>query len=170
MKNLSDKKLVLIKKCIVVGCAGICLLLMLLNTFKYTSSSSLSGGGDSITWSDSFSLYDFLFNGNLTVLDSKVTYLRELFSFSYVVMWISFILSPIALLILSYGIFNKKNLFSKVGSIIIVVSTALLILISFDTHSLGRTTKYLTVFTPFYLIALSLSVISLVTVLSIKEE
>jgi len=170
MKNLTNKQLVLIKKCIGAGCALICLLLMFFKVFNYTSSSSVLNG-DAITWSKGVSLYSFLFNGDLVVLDSPVSYLREMFGYSHVIMWISFVISLLSLGVLVFGIFSKKNLFSKIGSIALVVAMALFITISFDSQPIGDiTVKYLSIFTPFYIISLIISVIGLFSTLTLKDK
>lgn len=170
MKNLSNKQLLLIRKCIGVGCAVVCLFLMFLNMFKYTSSTSLSSGNDAVTWSEGISLYNFLFNGDKVVLYDSVEYLREIFAFSHVIMWISFIASVLALGALIYGAFSKKILFSKIGSIGLVCAIGILILISFDSYSIVRTTKYLSIFTPVYLISLVISIIGLFSIVTISDN
>lgn len=169
MDNLTKKQLIFIKKCIGAGCAFLCLVLMLFAGFKYVSSSQITSG-DSITWDDSFSIYSMLFNGDKVVLDSQIKYLRELFDFSYVIMWISFVLMVISFGILIYGIFSKKNLVSKIGSIVLVASFAILILVSFDDFKIGRTVRYLSIFNPAYLICLSLSFVGLFSTLTIKDK
>ena len=170
MKKFTNKQLVLVKKCIGVGCALVCLLLMFLNVFKYTSSSSLSSGSD-ITWGKGVSLYSFLFNGDLFVLDTTVLYLRDMFVYSYVVMWISFVLSLLSLIILVYGVFSKKNLFSKIGSIVLVVALGLFITISFDSQVVSSITiKYLNVFTPVYIISVIISVLGLLSTVTLKDK
>ena len=85
-------------------------------------------------------------------------------------MWISFVASCVALVLLIYGVFDKKNLFSKIGSISLVFSYAILILLSFDSYSFSRTTKYLSIFTPAYFAVLVISVISLFSTITIKEK
>jgi len=170
MKNLSNKQLITIKKCIALGCAVICLLLMLFKGIEYTSSSKLSSGSDPISWSDTISLYSILFNKDAMVLENNVGYVREVLTFSYIVMWISFVLSIISLGILVYGIFSKKSLFSKIGSTIFVSSFIMLVLVNFDNYEIGITTKYLSVSTPFYLIALLVSIVGLFSTFTIKDK
>ena len=171
MKKLTNKQLILIKKCVGVGCAVVCMILMLFNAINYISSSTLGGGNDSITWDDGVSLYGFLFNKDLVVLDSKVEYLQAIFNFSYVIMWISFVLLILALCVSIYGIFCKKNIFSKIGSITLLVAMALLMTISFNSHRVSDiTVKYISVFSIFYIIALIVSVVGAFSTLTIKDK
>ena len=93
-----------------------------------------------------------------------------MFGFSYVVMWISFVLQIVSLGFLVYGIFSKKSLFSKIGSVSLLLSYAILILVSFDTYSLGKTIKYLSVFNVLYLIELLLCGISMFFAFTIKGK
>ena len=90
IKNASQ--LAIIKKLIALGCSLLCVLLLFTKMLKYTATTTLIGGSDSITMSGGFSLFNFLFNGDLNVMDTKIKFLREMFSFSHVVMWISFCL------------------------------------------------------------------------------
>lgn len=170
MKNFTNKQLVLIKKCISAGCALLCVLFMLFNLFTYTSSTEMLSGTEYLTWTDGFSMFSFLFNGKQRVLETNITLIREIFSFSYVVVWISFILQILSLGILIYGIFSKKSLFSKIGSVSLLASYAILILISFDTYSLGRTIRYLSVFNLFYFLELVLCGMSVFSSFTIKTK
>lgn len=170
MRNLTNKQLVLIKKCIAAGCALLCTVFILLNIFTYTSSTEMFDGTEYLTWSDGFSMFNFLFNGKANVLDNNVYFIREMFGFSYVIIWISFILLIISLGILIYGIFNKKSLFSKIGSMSLLVSFSILILVNFNTVSLGKTVIYLSVFNVFYLIQVLLCGISVFSTFTIKEK
>ena len=95
VKNLSNEKIIFIKRLIGLGSAVVCLLLMLINFISYTSSSTLNSGS-AITWDDGLSLFSFLFNGSYEVLDSKASILRDIFTFSYVLAWISFVLCIIS--------------------------------------------------------------------------
>lgn len=169
MKKLSNQKLLLLKKVVGAACALLCLLFMLFNVFNYTSSTSLASG-ENLTWSEGFSMINFLFNGKKDVLETTISILREVFSFSFVIVWVSFVLQIVALGILIYGIFNRKSLFSKIGSITLVVSLALLILVSFETYSLGKTVRYLSIFTPFYFISLAISIVGLIGIFNIKNR
>lgn len=170
MKKLDAKQLIFVKKCIGAGCVFVCLLLMLFKVFNYTSSSTIANG-EAITWSEGFSLYNFLFNGDLFVLEYNVNYLREVFVYSHVIMWIGFILLVLALGISIYGIFNKKNIFSKIGSITLLAVMALFITISFDSHRVSSiTVKYISVFNVFYIMALIVSVIGAFSTLTIKDK
>ena len=120
MKNLSNEKIIFIKRLIGLGSAVICLLLMLINFISYTSSSTINSGA-AITWDDGFSLFGFLFNGNYEVLDSKVSILRDIFTFSYVLSWISFVLCAISIIVLAIGVITKRNMTTKIGSYILLV-------------------------------------------------
>lgn len=170
MKNLTNKQLILIKKCISTGCCLLCLVFMLLNIFTYTSSTEMFNGTEYLTWNDGFSMFNFLFNGNVTVLETNVSFIREMFSFSFVIVWISFVLQIVSLGILVYGIFSKKILFSKIGSTCLLVSYIILILVSFDTYTLGKTVRYLSIFNIFYLIELLFCGISMFCAFTVKEK
>ena len=147
MKNMSKEQLILIKRGIGTGCALVCLLLMLFNVFTYTSSTAVLSGGD-VTWDEGVSLYTMLFNGDSIVVYDKVSYIREILVFSQVIMWIGFIGMIGSFCIGAYGIFTKKNLFSKIASISLISSLAILLLINFDVEKAVNTSKYLTVLTP----------------------
>lgn len=170
MKNLSNKQIILIKKCVAAGCALLCMILMLFNILSYTSSTEIANSGEHLTWKDDFSVFSFLFNAKVDVLETNISVLRNLFPFSYVIVWVSYIVQTISFYILVYGIFNVKNLFSRIGAISLLSSIGLLLLVSFDVDILGKTIRYLSVFTPFYFIALIISVIGLISVLNIKNK
>lgn len=170
MKKLTNKQIILAKKSVGAGCALLCIVFALLNVFTYTSSSEMFNGTEYLTWSEGFSMFNFLFNGDSTVLETNVSYIRKMFGFSYVIVWISFVLQIISLGILVYGIFSKKNLFSKVGSVVLLVSYVILILVSFDTYSLGKTVKYLSVFNLVYFVELLLCGFSVFCTYTIKGK
>lgn len=169
MKNMSKEQLILIKKGIGAGCALLCLLLMLFNVFTYTSSTSVLSGGD-VTWDDGVSLYTMLFNGDSIVVYDKVSYIREILVFSQVVMWISFIGMVGSFCVGAYGVFTKKNLFSKIASISLISSIGILLLINFDVEKIANTSKYLSVLTPFYFICLLVAGLGLLSTLTIKDK
>ena len=169
MKNLDTKKLILIKKLIGLGCGVLSLLLMFLNFIKYTSSSSIKSGS-AITWHDQTSLFTFLFNGKSALLDSKVYILRDIFSFSHVVMWVSFIICLISIAILIVGVFSKKGLISKIGSYALSTSILLLIIIRFKPYTSGNTIKYLDCFTPIYLLILLISFVGLFATSTLEDK
>lgn len=170
MKNLSNKQLVLMKKCVAAGCALLCMVFMLFNVFTFTSSTTFSNGEDVYSESGGFSMFGFLLGNESTSLGMSFSVLRELFSFSYVIVWISFVLQVIALGILIYGVFSKKSWLSKIGSICLLVSYGILILVSFDTYPLGRTVKYLSIFNVWYFIEIMLCSISAFSTFTIKEK
>lgn len=170
MGKISNKQLITIKKCISLGCAVICMILMAFKGMEYISSSKLTSGSDPIVWSDTISLYSILFNKDAMVLENNVGYIREVLTFSYVVMWISFVLSVVSLGILVYGVYSKKSLFSKIGSCILTASFILLLLVNFDNYEIGITTKYLSISTPLYLITLLVSIIGLFSIFTIKDK
>lgn len=169
MKNLDEKKLILIKKLIGLGSAILCVLLMLFKFIKYTSSSLLLSGG-SITWSAKTSLFTFLFNGDYTLLDGRISTLRDVFPFSYVVMWMTFIISLISIVILSVGIFTKKNLVSKIGSYALIAGILLLTLLSFNRYEASKTLRYLDCFSPTYLLILFISFIGVLSTHTLKDK
>ena len=156
MKNMSKEQLILIKKGIGAGCILVCLLLMLFNVFTYTSSTSVMSGGD-VTWNEGVSLYTMLFSGDSIVVYDKVEYIREILTFSCVIMWISFIGMIGAFCLGAYGIFCKRNLFSKIASIVLISSLGILLLVNFGVERVANTSKYLSVLTPFYFVCLILS-------------
>lgn len=169
MKNLNDEKIVLIRKLIGLGSAVLCFLLMFLKFINFTSTSTVNSSS-SITWDEGFSLFNFLFNGKMEVLAMPITYLREIFGYSYVVMWIVFSLVLISICILTVGIFTKKNIVSKIGSCVLVSSLVLLFTISFDRYSIGNTAMYLDMFTwGFWLIAI-ISAVGLYSTIMLKDK
>lgn len=170
MKNLSNKQLILIKKCVAVSCAVLCIIFMLFNIFTFTSRTTLSNGEDFISVSRGFSMFGFLFGNESASLGMNFSIVRDFFGFSYVMVWISFVSQIISLGILIYGVFSKKSLFSKIGSVSLLVSYAILISISFDTYSLGRTVKYLSIFNLYYLVELLLCLCSVFSTFTIKEK
>jgi len=169
MKNMSKEKLIFIKKLVGVGSAVLCLLMMMFNFIDYTSTSSIATGGD-ITWSDSFSLFSFLFNGNKEVIDCNISVLRDVFTFSYVIVWISAVLCLASIIISLVGVFSKKNIFSKMGGYISIVSALILILITFNRYSAGNTIRYLDVFNWIYAIIIFVTILGTVCVVSIDEK
>ena len=104
MKILSKEKTVLIRKLIGLGSAILCLLLMFFEFINYTSMSEVTNSS-SIVWDDGMSLFSFLFSNKTEVLSIPVSRLREIFVYSNVIMWISFVLVCISIVILSCGIF-----------------------------------------------------------------
>ena len=101
MKTLDKKQVILIKKIVSFACIALTMLLFLIGTFNYVSTTAIMSGSN-VTMQDSFSLYQFLFDSKQTILDSRVDLLRNVFSFSHILMWISFVLNIIALV--GYGI------------------------------------------------------------------
>ena len=91
MKILSKEKNVLIRKLIGLGSAIFCLVLMFLKFINYTSISEVTNS-NSIIWDDGISLFSLLFSDKAEVLATPVSYLREIFVYGNVIMWISFIL------------------------------------------------------------------------------
>ena len=169
MKNLSNEKLILIKKSIGLGCSILCGLLMFLNFITYTSSSSLASGS-SITWDDKVSLFNFLFNGDLIVLDARVNVLRDVFTFSYVVMWISFILCLVSVVILTVGVFINKSFFSKLGSSLLLGGLLILSVISFDKYKIGNTIRHLNVFGLGYIFIILVSIVGLSCTFTLDDK
>jgi len=135
-----------VRKIIGAGSGIVCLLMLFLKFISYTSTSTVSSDIE-ITWTDNISVFSFLFNKDYEVFDCRVEVLRDIFGFSYVIMWISFILILIGVVTLIVGVFVKKSLISKIGSIIVISSLLLLILIAFDVYKSGITVRYLDVFT-----------------------
>ena len=170
MKNLSNKQLVLIKKSVGCICGLLCLIFMFLNVFKYTSSTSIYGGEDNLTWREGVSVFSFLFTGNKEVLETNVSVLREILSFSYVVTWISFVVQGVSFGVLIYGVFSKKSLFSKIGSVALLVGVVLLLLVNFNVHELGKTIRYLSTFNVIYFICVVLSVLGLFSTFTVKDK
>ena len=82
MKNLSNKQLVLIKKCIAAGCAVLCIVFMLFNVFTFTSSTTFSNGEDIYSESGGFSMLGFLLGNESTALDMNFSIVRDFFPFS----------------------------------------------------------------------------------------
>ncbi len=169
MKKITNKELVLAKKIIGLACALLCLLLMFLNVFNYTSSTSVSGG-DNVTWSDGASLISFLVSENVEVLDATIKSLRNMFDFSYVMMWIAFCLIIVSILFLIGGLFTNKGLISKIGSIILVVAMVCILVTSFEDFKVGNTVIYLSVFTFPYIISLCLSGVGLFSTITLKDK
>lgn len=169
MKNLTKEQLLFIRKCIGAGCIFVCLLLMFLHVFSYTSSSSLKSGGD-VTWSDGISLYSFLFSTDLLVVYDKIEYIREFLVFSNVVMWVSFVAMVAALGVSIYGIFSKNILFSKIASIGLMAALGILLFVIFDIEKISNTTKYLSVLTPSYLLVLAVGGLGLFSTITIKNK
>lgn len=168
MKKLNNKQM-LIRKLVSLGCAVVCVLLMMVNFISYTSSSSLIGGG-AVTWNNKVSLFNFLFNGDKVVMDAEVSVLRDVFGFAYVIMWISFILFVASIVLLTIGVFMKKTLISKLGSCILFGGLLLLCLISFDKYEFGNTIKYMDVFTLMYGVIVLVSVGGLVSSLTLDNK
>lgn len=169
MKNLSNEKIIFIKRLIGLGSAVVCLLLMLINFISYTSSSTLNSGA-AITWDDGLSLFSFLFNGKYEVLDSKVSILRDIFTFSYVLAWISFVLCGASIIVLSVGIIKKNNMITKIGSYILLVSTLILVLSIFDRYEAGNTVKYLNIFTWGYGLIVLVSSLGLAATITLEDK
>lgn len=170
MNNLKNTQLITIKKLIAVGCAILCTLLMFTKMFRYTATTTFTSGSDSVTMSGEFSLVSFLFNENLAIMDSKVEFLREIFAFSYVIMWISFSLCVISLIVLIIGALLKKTLVSKIGGISLMVSIILNVLVSFNRYPSGNTIRYIEFFTIPFVIAMLLGFIVLFLVFSIDNS
>lgn len=158
----------LYKRIISLLCSGICLDLMALKVFKYNVTSSYRN--TIVSTGEGVSLYNFLFNKNLFLLDYKVGEIQNLLKFSYVIVWISFVLSVLSLIILIIGLILKKNLFCKIGSILLVSSMMILILTNFSSKTSYITTRNLNVYTVAYLIALLVSIASLFSTLSLKKK
>ena len=169
MKKLSNEKIIFIKRLIGLSCAVLCLLFMLINFISYTSSSTLKNGS-AITWDDGLSLFSFLFNGNYEVLDSKASILRSIFTFSYVLSWISFVLCVISIGVLSVGVIKKNNLITKIGSYILLVATLILVLTIFDRYESGNTVKYLNIFTWGYGLIVLVSSLGLVATITLEDK
>ena len=170
MKKMTNNKVIFLKRNVGVICGLLCLILMFFNVFNYISSTEIISRGENLIWSDGFSMFNFLFNDKLDVLETNVSLLRKMFPFAHVIVWISYIAQLISFSILIHGAVSKKNLFSKIGAISLVSSVTMLILVSFDVYSLGRTVRYISIFTPFYFIALAISVIGLIAILNIKSD
>ena len=106
----------------------------------------------------------------MEVLAMPITYLREIFGYSYVVMWIVFSLVLISICVLAVGIFMKKNIVSKIGSCFLVSAIVLLFTMSFDRYSIGNTVMYLDMFTwGFWLIAI-ISAVGLYSTIMLKDK
>jgi hypothetical protein len=169
MRNISGDKLILIKKLVGLGSSILCLILMLLRFINYTSTSTLNSGS-SITWDDGVSLFSFLFDEKYAVFDGTVAILREAFGYSYVIMWISFVLCLISIILLVVGVFIKKGIVSKIGSFMLVGAIILLFTIIFDREVSGNTIRYLNIFSFGYvLIVLSCS-IGTVSTITLKDK
>lgn len=169
MKILSKEKNVLIRKLIGLGSAILCLLLMFFKFINYTSMSEVTNSS-SIVWDDGMSLFSFLFSNKTEVLSIPVSRLREIFVYSNVIMWISFVLVCISIVILSGGIFLKKNIISKVGSLVLVSAIVLLFTISFDRYSIGNTVAYLDLFTVGFWFMAIISAIGLYSTSTLKDS
>ena len=169
MKKFSNHELVVIKKLIGLGSAFLCLLMMLFNFIEYTSSSSLLSGG-TITESEGVSLINFLFNKNHEVFDGNVEILRDVFGYSYVVMWIVFILSIVSVILLAIGFFMKQGMISKIGSSVSLGTVVLLMTLTFNRYSIGSTVRYLDVFTWIYGIIVIISGIGFVSTITLKDK
>lgn len=169
MKILSKEKNVLIRKLIGLGSAILCLLLMFLKFINYTSISEVTNS-NSIIWDDGISLFSLLFSDKAEVLATPVSYLREIFVYGNVIMWISFILVCISIIVLGGGIFFKKSIASKVGSIILVSSMVLLFTVSFDKYHIGNTVMYLDVFTWGFWLMVIISAIGLYSTSTLKDS
>ncbi len=158
----------LYKKIISLLCSVICLALMSLKVFKYNVTSSYRD--TVVSTSEGVSLYNFLFNKNLFLLDYKVSEIQSLLKFSYVIVWISFILCILSLITLIIGLILKKNLFCKIGSILLVSSMIILMLTNFSSKTSYITIRNLSVYTIVYLISLLISIASLFSTLSLKKK
>lgn len=169
MKNLSKDKVVFLKKIIGLCSALLCLLMLFLNFIDYTSSSTLLSGGN-ITKSSSVSLFNFIFNKDHKVFDGNISILREVFKYSYVIMWISFILILVSIIIFLFGYFYKKSLLSKIGSFVLLAGIILLGTMFFDKYSVGNTVRYLNVFTLEYCLCLFVCVFGLVTSFNLDNK
>ena len=169
MKNLSKEKIIFIRKLIGLGSAVLCLLLMLFKFINYTSMSEVTNSS-SIVWDEGISLFSFLFSDKAEVLAVPASRLREIFAYSNVVMWIVFILVCISIVILGSGLFFKKNLVSKIGSIILVSAHVLLFTVSFDRYSIGNTVAYLDVFTLGFWLMVIISVVGLYSTVTLKDN
>lgn len=169
MKSLSKEKLILIKKLIGLGSGILCILLMLVNFITYTSSSSLASG-TSITWDDKVSLFSFLFNGDLEVLDAKVSVLRDVFTFSYVIMWVSFILCLVSIIVLTVGVFMKKSVISKIGNGLLLGAILILSFVSFNKYDAGNTIRYLNVFGWGYIFIILISIVGIGSTFTLEDK
>lgn len=168
IKNASQ--LAIIKKLIALGCSLLCALLLFTKMLKYTATTTLIGGSDSITMSGGFSLFNFLFNGDLNVMDTKIKFLREMFSFSHVVMWISFCLCMLSIIVLIAGFFAKKSVISKIGSITLTASVIVVAITSFNRFPSGNTIRYIEFFTIPFVLAIILSFVALFVTFSIADN
>lgn len=169
MNKFDKKKLIFIKKLIGLSSCILCIALMAINFISYTSSSSLNNG-DSVVLDDKFSLFSFLFNKNCIVLDSKVLFLRNIFKFSYVIMWISFILTLSSIVVAIIGIAAKKTVLSKIGNYILTFGVIILSLMFFDRYSIGNTVKFLNIFTWQYGLIILVNLIGLYSTMTIYER
>ena len=169
MKNLGKDKLNFIKKLIGLCSAVLCFLMFLFNFIDYTSTTTLSSGGN-ITGSGGVSMFSFLFNENKDVFDGTVGILRDVFTYSYVIMWISFILVAASIIVLGIGFIYKKTLISKIGSGVLAGGVVLLITMIFDTYKIGNTVRYLNVFTWIYVLMLFICVMGLLSIFTIDDK
>lgn len=119
---------------------------------------------------DGVSLFAFLFNGDYEVLDSKVIFLRDIFNFSHIVMWTSFILLLISIVLLIAGLFLKHEIVSKIGSVLTAVSVSLLLVLFFDRFEYGKTVKYLDVFNWMYGLLFGISFVGLGIMFAHEEK
>ena len=169
MKKLSESRLIIIKKIIGFCSALICMSLMFVGVIRYTSSSMIGSSKDSVQFSDSVSLYSFLFNGNYEVLDSKVSILRDTFKFSYMILWMCFIFCLVGIALLAISFFVKKSLISKIGGYIFLGGILALSLLVFDRYERGNTVKYLDVFTWWYGLIILVSIVGLMSSSSLTD-
>ena len=169
MKEISGIKLVLVKKLIGLGSAIVCFLLMLLKFVKYTSTSKLSSGS-SITWDDGVSLFNFLFDKDYEVFDGNVTILRDAFGYSYVIMWVSFVLCLTSIILLTVGFFLKKGIVSKIGSFVLIGAIVLLFTVVFDKECSGNTVRYLNIFTLIYGLIVLIGVVGLAATITLNDK
>lgn len=168
MKNMNNEKMILVKKLIGLGSAVLCLLLMLIKFIKYTSTSTLVSGG-SLTWESNISLYSFLFDKDYESFDGTISILKEAFAYSNVVMWISFVLCVVSVIVLTVGVFVRKGLVSKIGSFILIGAIVILATLIFDKETSANTVRYLNVFTIGYLLLIVTSGLGLMATVTIKD-
>ena len=167
--SFSKEKIILIRKLIGLGSAVLCLLLMFFKFINYTSMSEVTNSS-SIVWDEGISLFSFLFSSKVEVLAIPVFRLREIFAYSNVIMWISFVLVCISIVIASSGIFFKKNIISKVGSIVLVSALVLMFTISFDRYTIGNTVAYLDIFTLGFWLMTIISAVGLYSTITLKDS
>lgn len=158
----------LYKKIAIVICDISCMLLMFCKVINYKSVAAY--GGTQVGKSLGVSLYNLLFNKNMILGDYAIYKIYDTLKFSCVVMWISFVLSIVSIVLLIVGFVSKKNIYFKVGSILFVFSIIELMLINFCFKKTYITTRSLNVYTYFYLLILLISIGSLSVSLSIKKK